>query len=149
MAKIRIKQIGKSEIKSIITPFTNYMKFYDREIKEGKFEDYFESIIEDERVFVFTANLDNSVAGLMVIYQTFSSFECGKILFLNDLWVEPEFRKLGIGQALMTKIKEIAKEKNCERVDLQTDLTNTKARTLYEKNGMIADKEFINYSVKI
>jgi ribosomal protein S18 acetylase RimI-like enzyme len=149
MAKIRIKQIGKKEIESIITPFTNYMKFYDREIKEGKFKDYFQSIIEDERVFIYTANLDNRVAGLMVIYQTFSSFECGKILFLNDLWVEPEFRKLGVGHALMTEIKEIAKEKNCKRVDLQTDLINVKARALYEKNGMIADKEFINYSVKI
>ena len=149
MAKIRIKQIRKEEIESIIPPFTNYMKFYKREIKEGEFRDYFQSIIEDDRVFIYTAILDNRVAGLMVIYQTFSSFECGKILFLNDLWVDPEFRKLGVGHALMTKIKEIAKERNCKRVDLQTDLTNAKARALYEKNGMITDKEFINYSVKI
>ncbi len=133
----------------MIPPFTNYMKFYEREIKEKDFEQYFDSIIDDKRVYVFTVSHGDLVAGLMVIYQTYSSFECGKILFLNDLWVEPQFRKQGVGQVLMTKAKELALELGCKRIDLQTDLTNKKARALYEKNGMIADHEFINYMVKV
>lgn len=147
--KFKLNKINKGNLDSIHQPFIHYMEFYQRDIDENLFRDYFESIIDDERVFVFTVNNEDQVAGLMVVYQSYSSFECGKILFLNDLWVEPAYRKKGVGQILMTKVQELAKEMNCKRVDLQTDLTNKKARSLYEKNGMVADQEFINYALKI
>ena len=146
---MEIKLVKMNKVDAILTPFTNYMIFYEREINQDEFRDYFASIIQDDRVFIYTAQVQDEIAGLMVIYQTYSSFECGKILFLNDLWVEPKFRKMGVGQAFMTKIKDLAKEENCKRIDLQTNITNKKARALYEKNGMITDAEFINYAVKL
>lgn len=139
----------KSEVSQMIPLFVRYMEFYQRDINEAEFQSYFESIIEDERVFVFLAQIAGKPAGLMVVYRSFSSFECGKILFLNDLWVEPDFRTRGVGQALMDKVKSLARETGCKRVDLQTDLKNKKARKLYENSGMVADTEFINYAVKI
>lgn len=146
---VDVIQIGKKDIEEMMPLFIHYMEFYKREISLKEFTAYFESIMDDERVYVFLAKVKGENAGLMVVYRSFSSFELGKILFLNDLWVEPNFRTVGVGQALMQKVKALAKETGCKRVDLQTDLTNAKARALYEKSGMVADKEFINYSVKI
>lgn len=60
--------------------------------------------------------------------------------------MHPNYRKQGVGEALIRSVFKLAKETDCVRVDLGTEITNTTAQKLYEKLGFIKDTEFFAYS---
>ena len=71
----------------------------------------------------------------------------------NDQWhghvtalsVSPEFRRLGMGAALMKGLEEISEKKNCFFVDLFVRVSNTKAVEMYKKLGYIIYRTVIEY----
>jgi len=50
------------------------------------------------------ARVDGRVAGYAVYYRTFSTFVGQAGVFLDDLYVRPEFRKRGLGRALLERV---------------------------------------------
>lgn len=53
---------------------------------------------------------------------------------MEDLYVQPNYRKHGIGRMLLGKVAKHAKEMNCKRIDLHVLAWNP-ARNFYEKLG--------------
>lgn len=57
-------------------------------------------------------------------------------LFLKDLYVVPDARSLGVGEALMREIARIGVAGNYARVDWTTDGRNTGAQRFYDRLGV-------------
>jgi ribosomal protein S18 acetylase RimI-like enzyme len=55
--------------------------------------------------------------------------------YLEELYVVPERRGRGLGQALMEAAMDVARERGAAHMDLGTAETDTAARGLYEKLG--------------
>lgn len=53
------------------------------------------------------ATVDGEAAGYAVYYRTFSTFVGRAGIFLDDIYVRPEFRKQGLGRALLEAVAEI------------------------------------------
>lgn len=68
----------------------------------------------------------------------------GKSLYLDDLYVLPEYRNQGIGSSLLSEIYKIAKTENCRRLRWQVINWNTEAIKLYQKAGATIDNEWSN-----
>ena len=73
----------------------------------------------------------SSDLGFMHLFHSFSSVSMKPLYILNDLFVINEFRKKGIGLALLNKAKKKAKEEHYKFVILQTEANNP-AQYLYE-----------------
>ena len=58
------------------------------------------------------AELDGKAAGYAVFFEFYSTFQARAGLFLDDLFVRPQFRKQGIGQALLAHVARIAWNEN-------------------------------------
>jgi GNAT superfamily N-acetyltransferase len=56
-------------------------------------------------------------AGFAVYFRHFSTFEGKPGLYLEDLFVKPEFRGKGIGGALLRRLASVAKERRCARFE--------------------------------
>jgi len=56
--------------------------------------------------------------------------------FVDQLYINPDYWRQGIGNALL----ELAKEQSPEHVWLYTLQVNVNARAFYEKNGFVAEK---------
>jgi len=77
-------------------------------------ETIFDSGMPIEAVF---ASVDDSEVAFAIYYFNFSTFTGKPGLFLEDLFVKPEFRKKGIGKKLMDYLVTEAKERGCGRME--------------------------------
>ena len=68
-------------------------------------------------VEVWLAEFDGKIAGQVLFFQNFSTFVGKPGLYIEDLFVLPEFRGKGIGKKLLLKVVELAAERNCGRVE--------------------------------
>jgi ribosomal protein S18 acetylase RimI-like enzyme len=65
-------------------------------------------------------------------------------LYLEDFYVKPEFRGLGIGSKLFDEFVEIAKDKKVKRIDWQVLDWNESAIEFYKNKNALLDPEWIN-----
>lgn len=63
------------------------------------------------------ATLDDALAGYAVYFQNYSTFVAQPGIYLEDLFVRPEFRGTGIGRMLLARLAAIAREKGCARLE--------------------------------
>lgn len=82
----------------------------------------------------FIAFLDGEVAGLANCFYSFSTFSASRIINLHDLAVLSEYRRKGIGSALLDAVEKKAREENCSKITLEVRHDN-RARNLYERFG--------------
>ena len=68
-------------------------------------------------------------------FFNFSTFMTRKGLYLEDIFVEPEYRGHGFGKQLMRYLARVAKEKGCARFEWVVLEWNTPAIGFYEKIG--------------
>lgn len=55
--------------------------------------------------------------GIALFYYTFSTFGCHPNLFLEDLFVQPDYRKQSLGLALLRGLARRAIADGCQRID--------------------------------
>ncbi|MBS11918.1 MAG: hypothetical protein CME19_10005 [Gemmatimonadetes bacterium] len=68
-------------------------------------------------------------------------------LEIDQMSVEPQFRRHGIGRALVDRAKEIAKEESFDRIRLTVWFDNTGTRSFYESIGFKTFREFMELPV--
>nr|WP_319511673.1 GNAT family N-acetyltransferase [uncultured Draconibacterium sp.] len=87
-------------------------------------------------VKVFVAeNEDKKVCGFTLIFKSFSTFKAATNYHIEDLFVFPEYRKLGIGAMLMKHLKTFAKSEGAKVVDWYVNNRNISAMDFYDRIG--------------
>lgn len=86
---------------------------------------------ENPWVFVYVAEIENKVVGMALFYYGFSTWK-GRSLHLEDLIVNENYRKLGIGKALMNQVIEVAKSEKVERMSWEVLDWNEPAIKFYK-----------------
>jgi GNAT superfamily N-acetyltransferase len=94
---------------------------------------------------VIIAELDGKPVGQALFFHNFSTFGGKPGIYLEDLYVKPEFRGKGIGKALLKKLIDVAKERNCGRVEWVVLDWNKPAIDFYKKLGAEPMNEWIIY----
>src|SRR5687768_15546942 len=61
------------------------------------------------------AEYDGKPVGLALFFHNYSTFLGKPGLYLEDLFVKPEFRGNGIGKALLIYLAKLAKQRDCGR----------------------------------
>jgi GNAT superfamily N-acetyltransferase len=77
------------------------------------------------------AELDGAPAGFALFYSTFSTWQCLPGLWLEDLFVLPERRRVGVGLALLGHLAAVARARGCGRVEWAALDWNTPAIDFY------------------
>jgi len=71
--------------------------------------------------------------GLALYFFNYSTWTGRPGLYLEDLYVAPAYRKVGLGKAFFGELGKIAKETNCARMDWSVLKWNVPSIEFYEK----------------
>ena len=91
------------------------------------------------------AEVDGRAVGFALFFHNFSTFLCKPGLYLEDLFVEPEYRGLGIGKALLIHLARLAQERDCGRFEWSVLDWNTPAMEFYQSLGAQPQAEWVRY----
>ena len=78
---------------------------------------------------------DGTPVGFALFFPNYSTFLTNFGLYLEDLYVRPDYRGQGIGFALLQRVAQIADERGCQRLDWAVLDWNTPAIAFYEQLG--------------
>lgn len=84
---------------------------------------------------VILAEHNGQPTGFALFFHNYSTFLTKPGIYLEDIFVLPEYRRLGIGKALLTKIAQIAVERNCGRLEWSVLDWNEPAIAFYRRMG--------------
>ncbi len=97
-----------------------------------------ESLLE-EKLFrdqqyaeVLLAFYKEEPVGFALFFHSFSTFEGRPGIYLEDLFVEPEFRGMGIGTALLRFLAQLTIKRDCARLEWSVLNWNTPAIEFYD-----------------
>ncbi len=87
------------------------------------------------RAEVLLAEDAGEVAGFALFFHNYSTFLCKPGIYLEDLFVRPEHRRRGHGEALLAALARLAVERGCGRFEWSVLSWNEPAFAFYESLG--------------
>jgi ribosomal protein S18 acetylase RimI-like enzyme len=118
--------VYEKEPEAVIVDVTHYQEAFEQHLIEG-----------------LIAETDGLVVGMTVYYVTFSTWK-GKTLYLEDFYIKPAYRKLGIGQKLFDAFMDEARRKGIKQVKWQVLDWNEMALGFYRKNHAVIETNWWN-----
>ncbi|MBQ8227901.1 MAG: GNAT family N-acetyltransferase [Clostridia bacterium] len=88
----------------------------------------------DDYAECFFIDKDGIDAGFLLMAYTFSQESGGKVAWVEEIFISPEFRGQGLGTEFFKFIKEKI-EPTCSRIRLEVEEDNQRAKKLYESLG--------------
>ena len=106
-----------------------------------------EWIFEKKKAEVIFACVDGKEVGFALFFHNFSTF-LGRVgLYLEDLFVLPEYRGKGYGKAILKRLAQIAVERGCGRLEWACLDWNRPSIDFYLSLGAVPMDEWTTYRV--
>ena len=145
MPKISIRRLEPADRAEWRRMWTGYLEFYRASVDEAVYHASFERLLgDDPRDFSgLLALVKDAPAGLAHYLFHRHGWKLRDVCYLQDLWVEPEFRGAGVGAALIRAVCAAADTAGAPDVYWLTAEDNVPARRLYDRVGRLTP--FVKY----
>jgi GNAT superfamily N-acetyltransferase len=94
---------------------------------------------------VLISEHDGAPAGFALFFHNFSTFLGKPGIYLEDLYVRPEFRGAGLGCALLSRLARLAVERGCGRLEWWVLDWNEPSIGFYKKIGAVPMDDWTVY----
>lgn len=144
--KIQIRKASRDDVPSIlelIKGLANYEKLSDE--VEATVEILEKEIFDDKNANVILASVNDLIVGFALYFYNFSTFKGKKGLYLEDIYIIPEYRNNGIGNQLFEYLKNESKLQNCGRMEWVCLEWNNKAIEFYKRKKAISLEDWIHF----
>ncbi len=91
--------------------------------------------------------LDGRPAGFAIYFFNFSTWTGKRGIYLEDLFVDPEWRGHGAGKALLQYLAKVALDNDCRRFEWSVLDWNEPSIAFYESLGARPMSEWIGYRI--
>jgi GNAT superfamily N-acetyltransferase len=139
----------------VITPFRaadrvrwaelwrGYLDFYETSLAEAIYDHTWQRLMAPGPIFGFGARLGADAPLVGITHYLFHdhAWSPKPVCYLGDLFVDASVRGTGAGRALIERVAQAARERDCMRLYWTTKEDNATARLLYDRiakfNGFI------------
>jgi len=102
---------------------------------------------DQPKVFAHVIDLDGEVIGMAIWFLNFSTWQGKHGIYLEDLYVKPEYRGRGYGLAMLKYLAALCVQRGYGRFQWWVLDWNTPAIEFYKSQGAIAMDEWTVYRV--
>ncbi len=134
---ISIRPIVESDYVRWLELFKQYIEFYKSHLSDEQYELTWQRINSDFNMHGLLAEVDGQIIGLTHYIFRPDTWEVADFCYLEDLYVDPKVRGVGVGGALIKAVEQIAIEKGSKRLYWTTAEDNEVARKLYDKLAVV------------
>lgn len=103
-------------------------------LKFGNLEEDFELILNDTSTILFAIIEEEKMIGFMNIQCFYSVWSHGKVFFLDDFFIEKDFRGKGYGEKALKDLQGYTRKFGIKRIQLMAENTNPRAIEFYRKH---------------
>ena len=104
-----------------------------------------EHVFDKERVEVLIAEENEIPVGFCLFFYNFSTFVGRSGLYLEDIYIKPEYRGKGYGKIIFKELAKIAVERNCGRMEWVCLDWNKPSIDFYKKMDAISMDDWTTY----
>lgn len=143
--KIRpAKREEVGEVLQLIQDLATYEKAPDQ--VEASSDDLLNTIFAKEpKVFCDLVEVDGQIAGMAIWFLNYSTWQAKHGIYLEDLYIKPEFREKGYGKALLKHLAQICDKEGYGRLQWWVLDWNSPAIEFYRSLGAKAMDEWTVY----
>ena len=134
---ILIRSINQGDKSRWLQLFKEYIEFYESKLSDTQYELTWQRINSEFNMYGLLAELDGQIIGLAHYVFRPDTWEIEDFCYLEDLYVDPKVRGVGVGRALIKAVEQIAVEKGSKRLYWTTAEDNEIARKLYDKLAVV------------
>lgn len=99
----------------------------------------------DSKTEALLCCVDGKPAGYAVFFTSYSTWLGNNGIYLEDLYVSPEYRGAGAGKKLLKHIAKLAFERQCQRLEWSVLDWNQPAIDFYQSIGAQPQDEWVRY----
>jgi GNAT superfamily N-acetyltransferase len=142
---VSVRPVMASDEQAWLKLFRDYVVFYKTTVPEEVIAETWRRLLNREDNMMALTALDDSgkIVGIAALVFHRSTWARTWYCYLEDLFVAPEARGLGVGRALIEAVYAEADRRGAERVYWATQEGNATARKLYDRIGTLT--EFVQY----
>jgi len=144
---IRIEPATPSDV-GLILSFVRELAAYERLSGEvmATEEDLHDALFGPRPVIeTLIARLNDEPVGFALFFVNFSTFSGQRGLYLEDLFVRPEARRLGVGRRLLTALARLARDRGYGRLEWSVLDWNEPALRFYADLGARPKEEWTTH----
>ncbi|MDL2347609.1 GNAT family N-acetyltransferase [Campylobacter hyointestinalis] len=143
-----IREAKKEDLDSIINLIKELAKYENMEdqITFTK-DDYEKSLFEKQYAKALVCEHKNNIIGYAIYFYSFSTFLGKGGIYLEDLYIQKEFRNKGIGKKILKTLAKICINENLGRLEWACLDWNEPSLAFYKKIGAKTLDEWISLRV--
>jgi ribosomal protein S18 acetylase RimI-like enzyme len=139
---IEIVRAEPGHLPALSPLFDQYRVFYEQKSDLMGASLFLEARMKASESVILLCFLEKTAVGFVQLYPFFTSVGLKRTWVLNDLYVGPEWRKSGIGKALLVAARDYGISTGAAWLLLQTAANNFAGQALYEKCGWKKQSEY-------
>lgn len=140
---LEIRTANLEHLEDLAPLFDAYRVFYKEVSDLERARNFLLERIQKSDSVIYLAYDGIKPLGFTQLYPSFSSVSTNRLWILNDLYVIPEARGLRVGERLIERAFQLARDTNARGVQLETAHTNLSGQKLYERLGF--EREDLEY----
>lgn len=148
--EVNVRRADRDDLPALAVLFDAYRVFYAQASDLERARTFIgERLSNGDSHLLLALDGHGNALGFTQLYPSFTSVGTARIEILNDLFVVPQARGLGVGRSLLRRAAKDARGRGAVKLVLSTALDNLPAQTLYAAEGWERDTEFAGFSRKI
>jgi len=139
--EVSITKVDVVDLGVLLPLMRGYCDFYGVEPRDDRLVSLSRGLIDDpgEGVQFLARGADGLAVGFATVFWTFSTLSASRIGVMNDLYVVPEARGMGVGRQLIETCRAACRKRGANTLSWETAPDNKTAQRLYDSTGAKAE----------
>lgn len=132
-----IRQCQQKDLQGLVGLCQRHAEYEQADyVQPGKEEHLHQAIFADPpKLCCYVIEVAGQLAGYFSYTFDYSTWDARSFLYLDCLYLDPDFRGSGIGAEIFELLKDIAQQNHCVNIQWQTPVFNKRAVKFYKRIG--------------